>query len=467
MQRVLALCAVGGRVGTDCRRPGTCECLRACEAAHLLTGLVSYCFNVSQPGSWGELLSAPTVVYEWARPLPLVAVNVEEVNWRAPGPYVPAPHEVVLRTDACGHGYTRQSTGQCMCFQGYTGEACEHEALVPDCLGPCSECPPSGNCLKRPEARATRRPKVFVYDLPPGFNSWRERSPRGSHRDLAYMLWNQLGSSEYITTVPEEADLFFLPVTPFAYHEMTHGLILLALRYVSEAHPWFNASGGANHFIACPWDYGCTWIAGYPGLERVRMLTHWGLTVRDERYSMSCTTCAPPYVPGKDVVVPDLLELDLKAAPPSNLERTTLLFFAGTATSELRKTIFAQPWRNASGVRIGRYYNMAEEMDSARYCLVLPGSGYTTRGTLAIIRGCIPVIVSDHVVQPFEEVLPYRDFSLRVPEADVAHLLERIGEVTPARELAMRERLAEVAPQLRWDRDALDTLMGVLAREEP
>ena len=230
MQRVLALCAVGGRPGTDCRRPGTCECLRACEAAHLLAGLVSYCFNVSQPGSWDELLSAPTVVYEWARPLPAAALNVMEVNWRAPGPFVPTPHETVLRTEACGHGFTRQSNGECLCFQGYSGDACQHESFAPDCLGPCAECTRGGECVRRPDARATRRPRVFVYNLPAGFNTWRERSPRGSDRDLAYMLWNRLGSSEYVTTDPSEADLFFLPVTPLAYHEMTHGLLLLADR---------------------------------------------------------------------------------------------------------------------------------------------------------------------------------------------------------------------------------------------
>jgi hypothetical protein len=140
-----------------------------------------------------------------------------------------------------------------------------------------------------------------------------------------------------------------------------------------------------------------------------------------------------------------------------------LLFFAGTPTSELRKAIFAQPWRNASGVRIGRYYNMAEEMDAARFCLVLPGAGYTTRGTLAIIRGCIPVFVSDHVAQPFEEVLTYNEFSVRVPEADVARLLEHLAAVTVAREAIMRQRLAEVAPMLRWDVGAFETLMGVLA----
>ena len=51
----------------------------------------------------------------------------------------------------------------------------------------------------------------------------------------------------------------------------------------------------------------------------------------------------------------------------------------------------------------------------------------------AAVYGCIPVIMQDGVHQPFEEVLPYHNFAVRVAETDVAslpHLLNTIAADT-------------------------------------
>jgi hypothetical protein len=36
-----------------------------------------------------------------------------------------------------------------------------------------------------------------------------------------------------------------------------------------------------------------------------------------------------------------------------------------------------------------------------------------------IMQGCVPAIIQDHVYQPFEDLLPYDDFTLRLPKQDL------------------------------------------------
>lgn len=461
-------CAVGAAgASTDCTLPGACDCLRACEREHMLYSLAPYCHNVSGPAhSWDALLAAPVTAYAWERPLPMLAPNVMETAVQA---RIPPEDERAADPGACsGHGY--RVGGRCACFLGYSGAACQEDRFPPACQGPCEACRlDDGVCERRPAATATASPAVYVYDLPPGFGAWRGSSSWGED-DLALYFWRRLGASAHITTDPAQADLFFVPVTPFSGAEMSHGALLLALRHVAEAHPWFNASGGADHLLACPWDFGCTWIAGYPGVGRTRFLTHWGVNATDARYSGDCPTCAPPYVAGKDVVVPDMKERPYKRAPPSGAPRATLLFFWGLPTSALRAAALNQSWATAPGVLVGggTIRDLAAEMDAARFCLTLPGAGYTTRGSLAVTRGCIPVLVGDNITQPLEEVFTYDDFSVRVPEARLANLLELLAEVTPEREAAMRARLAEVAPSMVWDEtsaeDAFTATMRALGR---
>lgn len=44
--------------------------------------------------------------------------------------------------------------------------------------------------------------------------------------------------------------------------------------------------------------------------------------------------------------------------------------------------------------------------------------------------GCVPVIVQEHVFQPYEDLLPYEDFSLRLSNADLPHLREILRGVS-------------------------------------
>eukprot|EP00899_Mesostigma_viride_P026954 jgi/Mesvir1/7443/Mv19222-RA.1 len=97
------------------------------------------------------------------------------------------------------------------------------------------------------------------------------------------------------------------------------------------------------------------------------------------------------------------------------------------------------------------------------FCLSLPGvgGGWGRRGSMAILMGCIPLIIEDERQQPFEEVLPWERFSLSVP-FDSMHRLPEIVEdalTRPDKIADMQRELACLAPLLHWT-DLLGALPG-------
>ncbi len=57
------------------------------------------------------------------------------------------------------------------------------------------------------------------------------------------------------------------------------------------------------------------------------------------------------------------------------------------------------------------------------------------RFVIAMHMGCIPVVTSDHVVQPLEGVVPFEEFAVRVPNRDLPHLVALLRAI-PAHERA-------------------------------
>ena len=337
-------CRVGLHT-TDCASGGTCECFRACERMHWFSG-PSYCHNVSLPDTFTELLNAPAVSYLYERPVASGGFNIGETNDGRGGTGEPHAWETYKAPESCNYnGWV--VNGQCSCFFDWEGATCDVRVRRDQvCLGaPCENCV-EGVCEDPPRARnATRSPAVYVYPLPPGFNQLRPRI--AMERNLPYEFWRRLSRSEHETTDPANADLFFVPVS--AMGVVSHGVVLLALRYVAETWPYFNASSGANHVVLCPWDFGCSWLSGYPEVARVRFVTHWGLTKKSSVYANDCLLCGPSYVPSKDIVAPDMMEGVFKFAAPQTVPRTTLLFFSGSQSTILRTRIFQSTLRSQPG----------------------------------------------------------------------------------------------------------------------
>jgi len=60
------------------------------------------------------------------------------------------------------------------------------------------------------------------------------------------------------------------------------------------------------------------------------------------------------------------------------------------------------------------------DASKAIFCLAPTGLGFGVRVYHAMADGCIPLIISDNVTQPWEgDFLPYSLFAVRLPESDI------------------------------------------------
>ncbi|KAJ4775422.1 exostosin family protein [Rhynchospora pubera] len=69
-----------------------------------------------------------------------------------------------------------------------------------------------------------------------------------------------------------------------------------------------------------------------------------------------------------------------------------------------------------------------EEMASSLFCGVLPGDGWSGRMEDSMLNGCIPVIIQDGIFQPYENVLNYNSFAVRILEDDIPNLVSILQE---------------------------------------
>ena len=113
--------------------------------------------------------------------------------------------------------------------------------------------------------------------------------------------------------------------------------------------------------------------------------------------------------------------------------RSTLAYFSGNLAH-------SEPIKYARGIRhrlwkafhattgwklVGNAgYRYSADLRGSQFCLVPPGGdGWSSRVDDAVRHGCIPVILIDNVHLPFESLLNYTAFALRVPEAQVERLI--------------------------------------------
>jgi len=158
----------------------------------------------------------------------------------------------------------------------------------------------------------------------------------------------------------------------------------------------------------------------------------------------------PCYEPRKDIVMPSFKDLATflpDHLPPRTRRRSRLFYFAGDLVSP-EGSVDAGPHTNASyslGIRQavfravrssglrglemsgrlkGDYYGTAysANLRDALFCGAFPGDGWSGGISAAIMAGCIPLIIGDGLEMPFENVLNYSAFSLRVAEADIPRL---------------------------------------------
>ena len=109
-------------------------------------------------------------------------------------------------------------------------------------------------------------------------------------------------------------------------------------------------------------------------------------------------------------------------------ERSILAFFAGQMHGRVRPVLL-QYWGGKDADmriydrlphRITRRMNYIQHMKSSKYCICPMGYEVNSpRIVEAIYYECVPVIIADNFVLPFDDALNWSAFSVVIPEKDV------------------------------------------------
>ncbi|CAI8584617.1 unnamed protein product [Vicia faba] len=294
--------------------------------------------------------------------------------------------------------------------------------------------------------------KVFVYEEGeiPVFHN-------GPCKSIYSMEGNFIHAIEindqFRTRDPEKAHVFFLPfsvvmLVRFVYLRDSRDFSPIRetvtdyINVISEKYPYWNRSLGADHFMLACHDWGPETSFSVPYLHEnsIRVLCN--------------ANTSEKFNPAKDVSLP---EINLQTGSingflggPSASKRSVLAFFAGGLHGYIR-SILLEHWENNKDqdIMVQKYLpkgvSYYEMLRKSKFCLC--PSGYevaSPRIVEAIYTGCVPVLISDHYVPPFSDVLNWKSFSVEVSVEDIPKLKDILMRITPTQYIRMQRRVGQI-----------------------
>ncbi|KAK9130611.1 hypothetical protein Sjap_011098 [Stephania japonica] len=253
---------------------------------------------------------------------------------------------------------------------------------------------------------------------------------------------------------PEKAHVFFLPFSitkmvkfindPLVNRYSREGLKRVVFDFVgvvSNKYPYWNRSRGADHFMVSCHDWAPDITAANPKLlnNLIRVLCN--------------ANTSEGFQPRRDISLPEIFIPKGHLGPPRQgqrpSKRSILAFFAGGAHGYIRKVLLEQ-WKDKdSEVQVHEYLpkgmNYNKLMGQSKFCLC--PSGYevaSPRVVEAIYAGCVPVLVSDHYVPPFTDVLDWSKFSVQIPVQKIPEVKTILQSISMKRYLSLQKRVQMV-----------------------
>ncbi|KAL8216836.1 hypothetical protein R6Q57_023673 [Mikania cordata] len=260
-------------------------------------------------------------------------------------------------------------------------------------------------------------------------------------------------NSRFFTVNPHEALVFFLPVSVVSmrhYLYRTHAdydrriiqnVVTDYIGLLSNKYPYWNRSNGADHFFVSCHDWAPDVSASNPNLYKhfIRVLCN--------------ANSSEGFRAERDVSLPELnipyqrLGPPLTGQPPES--RSILAFFAGGNHGQVRKYLFETWLGKDEEIKVFTYLpktlNYTELLGRSKFCLC--PSGYevaSPRIVESISAGCVPVIVSDHYVLPFSDVLDWSKFSVHVRVEKIPEIKEILEGIKVEDYLRMQEMVMKV-----------------------
>ncbi|XP_051113954.1 probable glycosyltransferase At5g20260 [Andrographis paniculata] len=283
--------------------------------------------------------------------------------------------------------------------------------------------------------------RIWVYKEgePPIFHSGPMKDIYSIEGHLLEHLHNR--RNPLAAAAPEEATAFYLPIgftniihylyTPRVHYNrrLLQNVVEDYVSLLAEKYPYWNRTGGADHFFVGCHDWAPDASAANPDLFRnlIRVLCN--------------ANASESFRPERDVSLPEINVPDDALGPPdvtstAARNRSILAFFAGGRHGYVREKLLDY-WKGRDPeVQVHEYLpggvNYFEEMARAKYCLCPSGWEVASPRLVESMHvGCVPVVVSDGYVLPFSDVLDWGRFSVHVPVgriAEIKKILEGIKE---------------------------------------
>jgi len=306
-------------------------------------------------------------------------------------------------------------------------------------------------------SRSHKQLKIYVYEMPEELNEalWLDEPKCHTYMFRAEVFfYRRLLASPYVTTDPEEADFFYVPVYSMCHFKATQGLplhepahtdIQRALRIIKQQE-WWRRHQGRDHIFALPGDYGGCFTyqpakargIRLPELKQAILLQTLGEHGHPCYEQVRQAIVLPPTPHVKPAYVPRRSEI--------HATRPIRVHFRGTCSSQhgmrvpgyrLRKELVTmhmqqKGWKltcvDVKKELMEGNVDYLEEMGQAEFCVVPRGyASWSSRMIEAVQVGCIPIVPVDNIVLPLEHTLPWRSFSVVIREQDIKSLPEIIA----------------------------------------
>lgn len=285
--------------------------------------------------------------------------------------------------------------------------------------------------------------------------------------------------SRFRTRNKEEADFFFVP----AYVKCVKMMGGLNNREIDQTYvkvlsqmPYFRLSGGRNHIFVFPSGAGAHLFKSWATyLNRSIILTPEG-----DRTDKKDTSAFNTW---KDIIIPGNIDDGmtkngaLLVQPLPLSKRKHLANFLGRAQGKVGRLQLVElakqfpdklesPELKFSGPEKLGKIDYFQHLRSAKFCLAPRGeSSWTLRFYESFFVECVPVILSDQVELPFQNVIDYTQISIKWPSTEIGPQLLEYLESIPDEKI---ERMIERGRQVRclWvygsESDACSAMHGIL-----
>lgn len=344
------------------------------------------------------------------------------------------------------------------------------------------------------------QPKIYVYPDPPATQAiYADVPPMNTPYIAERILLEQLrdpsssAHQSYVTLNPEEADFFYIPFLGARYlnHcwftlgekgdcDVDERYVLPMMKYIQQELPYWNRTRGRDHLMTHPMDRASHYYESRQIFENATFLT----TVGDLRPLGFSVVGARRY---QNIVVPsatallDLIKVDpskylTKDGHPRQKRRDVFVLFGGRYRDVEPEDVYSAGIRSLlyKGFDQQPDYVIAKGWESDTYMKLLSRARYglapmghtlsTTRLWEYIAFGVVPVIIADGILEPFEDHVDWRSFTVRIRRKD-AHRMDAILRSIPEEEYQKKRAILwNVGRRVLLSRDAWHLIVRDLCR---